>query len=143
MKKAILYVSIALMLTACSNSKTYFTPSIRNYIEKGNQNLKKVQFYVDRDIVLRRELSTGETKVTSGKVMIENGRTINIVTIKKNTPGVCVLEKNNIVLTNPYVWTSLLSGGIVIGSIITGFALILYGETEKQKDSKAPNNSKI
>ncbi len=97
MKKIIAYTSIVLILAACSSSKIYFTPSIRNYIEKGNQNLKKVQFYVDRDIVLRRELSTGETKVASGKVTIENGRTINIVTIKKNTPGICVLEKNNVV----------------------------------------------
>lgn len=97
MKKIICCVLVVAMLSACSSSKTYFTPAIRNFIENGNQNLKKVQFYIDRDIVLRRELATGETKVTAGKVTIENGKTVNIVTIKKNTPGVCVLEKNNIV----------------------------------------------
>ncbi len=86
-----------LTMAACSSSKTYFTPSIRNAIERGNQSLTKVQFYIDRDIVLKRELETGETKITSGKVIIENGRTINIVTLKKNTPGVCVLQKKDII----------------------------------------------
>lgn len=97
MKKTYYLLSLSLVLMACSTSKTYFTSSIRNQVEASHQPLEKIQFYADRDIVLRRDMRTGETKVTSGKVKIENGHYVNIITLKKNTPGVCTLVRNNAV----------------------------------------------
>jgi len=87
---------LMIMLYSCSAPKTYFTSGIREKIEHSHQPLEKIQFYADRNIVLRRELKTGETKVTSGKVRIENGHYINTITLKKNTPGVCTVVKNNV-----------------------------------------------
>lgn len=98
MKKCAYYLLVLpFILVACSSPKTYFNASIRNKVESSHQPLEKIQFYADRDIVLRRDMNTGETKVTSGKVKIENGHYVNIITLKKNTPGVCTQVRNNTV----------------------------------------------
>jgi hypothetical protein len=41
-------------------------------------------------VELRREVSSDDTKITSGKVELHKGKTIQIINIKKNTPGVCI-----------------------------------------------------
>ncbi|HTS45936.1 MAG TPA: hypothetical protein VMH01_16160 [Puia sp.] len=94
-KSAYLYVLIPVVLLSCSSSKTYFTAAIRSDVEGSHQRLEKIQFYADRDIVLYREMELGEAKVTSGVVKIENGHYVNIITLKKNTPGVCTVVRNN------------------------------------------------
>ncbi len=81
--------ALPLLLAACSSPKTYFTSSIRNCVENNRVPLEKIQFYADRDIVLRRDMETGETKVNAGVVKFENGHYVNIVTLPKNTP-VCL-----------------------------------------------------
>ncbi|MES2432055.1 MAG: hypothetical protein V4556_14060 [Bacteroidota bacterium] len=91
------FLALPFLMMACSTPKTYFTTSIRNAVESNHQPLEKIQFYADRDIILKRELNIGETKVTSGKVKIENGHYVQIIKLKKNTPGVCTVVKNNIV----------------------------------------------
>ncbi len=90
-------LALPFLMVACGSPKTYFTSSIRAQVENSHQPLEQIQFYSDRDIVLRRDLQTGETKVTSGKVKIEHGHYVNIITLKKNTPGVCTVVKNNVV----------------------------------------------
>jgi hypothetical protein len=98
MKKiAILFGFIPFIITSCGSSKTYFTADIRGKVEASHQPLEKIQFYADRDIVLRRDMETGEAKVSSGKVKIENGHYVNIITLKKNTPGVCTVARGNAV----------------------------------------------
>jgi hypothetical protein len=96
-RSAYLFVVVPLVLAACGSSKTYFTTSIRRSLEASHQKLEKVQFYADRDIVLRREMDKEEAKVNSGKVKIENGHYISIITLKKNTLGVCTVATNNAV----------------------------------------------
>jgi hypothetical protein len=85
----------SLAIVSCGSSKVYFTSAIRNDVEASHQSLQKVQFYADRDIVLRRDMDIGETKVKSGVVKIENGHYVNIITLKKHTPGVCTIVKGN------------------------------------------------
>jgi hypothetical protein len=86
-----------IILASCSSSKTYFTQAIREDVERSNVDMKKIQFYADRDIVLKRELDNGEVKVTSGKVQFENGHYVNVITLKKGTPGVCTFLRNDVV----------------------------------------------
>ncbi len=90
-----IFFGLSVISFSCSSPKTYFTSGIRDKVERSHQPLDKIQFYADRNIVLQRELKTGETKVTSGEVRIENGHYINTITLKKNTPGVCTVVKNN------------------------------------------------
>ncbi len=96
-KKYLTLLVLPFLAIACSSPKTYFTSSIRSAVESNHQPLEKIQFYADRDIVLRRDMNIGETTVTSGKVKIENGHYVQIITLKKNTPGICTVVKNNIV----------------------------------------------
>lgn len=78
-----------LALASCGTPKTYFTSSVRSNIESSNIPMSKLQFYVDRDVELRREVSSANAKVSAGVVKFENGKYVNIITLRKNTPGVC------------------------------------------------------
>lgn len=86
-------IIIALLVVAtfasCSSSKTYFSTQIRQKVESTGTPLTQLQYYIDRDVELSREILKDETKVTTGVVRFENGKNLNIITLKKNTPGVC------------------------------------------------------
>ena len=84
------FVVCLITLCSCSASKTYFNGQIRKKIEQDGVPLSKLQYYIDRDVVLQREVIQGEAKVTTGIVRFENGKKLEIITLKKNTPGVCV-----------------------------------------------------
>ncbi len=77
------------LFVSCSTEKTYFTSDLKHELQSSSIPISKVQFYVDRDVELRRELESGKATVTSGKVVFENGKYMQIVLLKKNTPGVC------------------------------------------------------
>ena len=85
------------LVSSCSPSKTYFTQAIRDDVDRSQVDISRIQFYADRDIVLKRELDNGEVKVNSGKVRFENGHYVNIITLKKGTPGVCTFRKSGAV----------------------------------------------
>lgn len=53
--------------------------------------MKKIQFYVSQDVVLKRQLTEGSSEIISGKIKIENGREVEEVVIPKGTPGTLVL----------------------------------------------------
>ncbi|WP_315817836.1 hypothetical protein [Paraflavitalea speifideaquila] len=89
MKPVIFTSFIVLVLASCSTPKTYFTSSVRSKIEASNIPVTKLQYYVDRDVELRREVASGSAQVSAGVVKFENGKYVNIITLKKNTPGVC------------------------------------------------------
>jgi hypothetical protein len=89
MKPVFITCLAALAIASCGTPKTYFTSSVRSNIEASDIPVTKLQFYVDRDVELRREVSSANAKVSAGVVKFENGKYVNIVTLKKNTPGVC------------------------------------------------------
>ena len=82
-------------ISACSTPKSYFTTETRNQVEQKAINVDRLQYYIDKDVELRRELSSGDATVKSGKVIIENGKYINIIQLKKGTAGVCTNIKSN------------------------------------------------
>jgi hypothetical protein len=83
-------VILVIFLSACGTSKSYFTSDVRSRIESNHTvSVDKLQFYIDRDVELRRVVSSRDTKVTSGKVRLVNGKYVNIIKLKKNTPGIC------------------------------------------------------
>lgn len=81
---------LTLGLSACSGPKSYFTQDIRKKIEINSLSVEQIQFYVDRDVVLKRELTSGNMEVSSGKIKVEDGKFIHVIVLKKGTPGVCV-----------------------------------------------------
>lgn len=83
-------------LTSCSTtSKSYFTVDTRNKVEQKSIAVDQLQYYIDKDVELRRELSSGDVKVSSGKIISENGKYLNIILLKAGTPGACTHIGNN------------------------------------------------
>ena len=80
---------LCLSLVFFSSCKVAFTDRIRNQVEAGGINLSKIQYYNSEKIVLKRTLSSKEVSVASGKVIVQNGEYVEIIKIKKNTPGIC------------------------------------------------------
>ena len=94
-RKAAIVVFIG--MSSCATPKSYFTVDVRNKVENKAIQVDKLQYYVDRDVELRRELTSGEAKVISGKVRFENGKYIHIIRLKKYTAGVCThIYKNSL-----------------------------------------------
>jgi len=79
----------SILLPSCSPKTIVFTQQIRQKVESDSLNINEVQFYNSHPIVLQRNLTYDETKIASGEIQFENGRYIEIIQIKKNTPGVC------------------------------------------------------
>ena len=79
------------LLTSCSPSYTDFTKSLYEQEIWSPEDIQRIQFYVSRDIVLTRNLSSGETSIAEGKIKIVNGSRVEQVVIKSGTPGVLVL----------------------------------------------------
>jgi hypothetical protein len=98
-KGGIKIVSIAAIigLTSCGTPKSFFTSDIRSRLEADTIHVDKLQFYVDRDVELRREVSSADMKVTEGKIKFVNGKYVQIIMLKKFTPGVCSkIDKNSL-----------------------------------------------
>ncbi len=91
----ILSVLSLLFFSSCNTRLTYFTEDL--YQEQGwsDKELKKIQFYVSQNIVLKRELTGGSSEIISGKIKIENGSRIEEVVIPKGTPGVFLFSPKN------------------------------------------------
>ena len=91
-----LSIILILALSSCSTlQKSYFTVDTRKRVEERAIPVEKLQFYVDKDLELRRELTARDAKVTSGKVVFENGKYVNIILLKAGTLGVCTQALNN------------------------------------------------
>jgi hypothetical protein len=67
-----------------------FTKALKQRIENNHLDIKKIQFFVDQRLVLRRSMGTQKNDIKSGVILFENGQYINEVIIPKNTPGVCM-----------------------------------------------------
>jgi hypothetical protein len=89
-----IFISVFL-ICSCNGSKVYFNSVVREKVEKNSIDLKSLQFYIDRTIELRREVSSSETAVSYGKLKEENGKKIHVIKLKKHTPGVCVGYTND------------------------------------------------
>jgi len=89
MFRIFVFTLTVLFITSCSN-KVYFSTDVRKQLEDKKIPINKLQFYVDRDVELRRELSSEETKTaSSGIVRFENGKYIEIIKLRMLTAGVC------------------------------------------------------
>ena len=84
---------VILLTTSCSGLKT-FSGSYRKQLESQDGDVKKIQYYNDNSIKLRRELSSSEVGTASGEVKIKNGKYVEIINIKRKTPGVCIEDNN-------------------------------------------------
>lgn len=77
------------LLPACS-SYIPFTTHLRNEFRLDDAALRKVQFYVSGNVVLRRDVSATETGRLSvgGVLRSAEGRLVEEILVKKHTPGI-------------------------------------------------------
>ncbi len=91
----LIFLLLSLILPSCSPKTILFTQQIRQKVENESLNLTDVQFYNSHPIILQRNLTYAETKIASGEIQFENGKYIEIIQIKKGTPGVCETANAN------------------------------------------------
>lgn len=86
-KKILIFISLSVLIFSC---KVTFTEPLRGQLERSDLDLSKIQYYNSKKINLKREISSNEAKVSSGKVSLENGVMIEEIEIAKNTPGILI-----------------------------------------------------
>ena len=86
----ILSLLIGVLLISSCSDKVLFTRQMQQVLYENEINMGHIQFYNSKKIVLKRDLSSEETKVAKGKIRFENGKFIEEIIIPKNTPGVAV-----------------------------------------------------
>ena len=95
MNKLNLILIGCLFFISCSTPKTYFHTELKKDLEASKVDLKKIQFYVDRDIVLERQVADKSAKVSGGEIRLEKGEYVHVITLKKGTPGVATRVYRN------------------------------------------------
>lgn len=90
------FALLSFLLSSCSPKLTPFTQGLYEENSWSESELKKIQYYVSEDIVLRREASKGNSRIESGEIKIVNGKRVEEIVIRKGTPGVLLfLPKAN------------------------------------------------
>ena len=87
--KLLSFFAFALLgLSSCGPNLSYLTEDLYADNRWSDDELKKIQFYVSQDIVLRREASSGVSKIESGRIKVVDGKKVEEIVIRKGTPGV-------------------------------------------------------
>lgn len=92
MKVFALAIIALVTMSSCGNNLRYFTEDLYDEYRWTENELKSIQFYVSRDIVLYRGDSDNGTRIRDGKIVVESDREVEEVVIKKGTPGVFVMS---------------------------------------------------
>jgi hypothetical protein len=87
-RHAALGLLAALALSGCSPRLSPFTQKLYEDNNWTEAQLKKIQFYLSDDIVLRRQLGGGSSEISDGKIRVIDGRQVAEVVIRRGTPGV-------------------------------------------------------
>lgn len=83
-------------LSSCSPTLSPFTQRLYEENDWSESELKRVQFYLSKDIVLRREASRASSRIEEGTIKIRDGQKVEEVVIRSGTPGVLVfMPKEN------------------------------------------------
>jgi len=100
MKNLIFFIAIACGLASCKNLVPY-TDAMKTNHNWTNDQVKQIQFYNSRDIVLRRELVGGNTEIVQGKIKMIDGRRVDEIVIRQGTKGVATeIPKENKMLVS-------------------------------------------
>lgn len=98
MKKVLFLFGAAILfsLSSCSPTLSPFTQRLYDENNWSESELKRVQFYLSNDIILRRQASSASSRIEEGTIQVRNGRRVEEVVIRKGTPGVLLfIPKDN------------------------------------------------
>lgn len=100
-KAAFLFL-LAILLSACGSSNlTRYTDNLDDSLGYDERQLKKVQFYTSRDIVLRNAANDSRTILEDGTIVLDRDTEVQEVLIAEGTPGtvVDVLPKDRLAVS--------------------------------------------
>ncbi len=83
-----------LFLSSCTAYLTPYTSTTQSQTNFAEEQLKKVQFYLEGDITLYRDVSNSELEITQGEIKMVDGRQVQQIVIKSGTPGIIVKAEN-------------------------------------------------
>lgn len=86
-------VLLSLLMMACKPKSVFLEPA-RAELDTFDVEIRKVQFFNDKAIVLRRKATASEIKQSGGKMIEVDGEQVQEILIKKGTPGLVVGNKN-------------------------------------------------
>ncbi|MEM9887508.1 MAG: hypothetical protein AAF849_16550 [Bacteroidota bacterium] len=93
MEKIIFGLFIAsIFFTSCSPKLTPFTQRLYKENDWTESELKRIQFYLSEDIVLRRDAESSRSRIQDGEIKVINGGEMEKVVIRRGTPGVFVFS---------------------------------------------------
>ncbi|MEO0735028.1 MAG: hypothetical protein AAFZ52_19475 [Bacteroidota bacterium] len=82
----------AVLFSSCGPKLSPLTQRLIEDQKWQEDELKRIQFYLSEDLVLTRELRDGNTQIRNGQVKIIDGREVEQMVFKRNTPGIFVFS---------------------------------------------------
>jgi hypothetical protein len=87
--------ALALFTILFSSCGPKLSPLTQRLVDDQNwteDELKRIQFYLSEDLILSRELRDGKSEIRNGQVKLIDGREVEQIVFKRNTPGVFVFS---------------------------------------------------
>lgn len=83
-------------LSSCGPTLSPFTQRLYDEQDWSDPELKRIQFYLSDDILMRRQIGQDKSEIISGEIKIVDGRQVEEIRIPARTPGVLLfLPKEN------------------------------------------------
>ena len=83
-----LLLSALFLLSGCGPKLSPLTQRLVEEEQWAEPELQRIQFYLSEDLVLTRELRSGGTTITQGRVKMLDGRQVEELVFRARTPGV-------------------------------------------------------
>lgn len=77
-----------ILMSSCSPTLSPFTDNLYDENKWSENELKRIQFYLSEDLVLRRQVREGSSEIVRGEIKMVNGKKVEEIIIRRNTPGV-------------------------------------------------------
>lgn len=88
-----LLVSATVLLSmSCGPKLSPFTQRLYETQRWEEEDLRRIQFYLSEDVVLQRALTQDRSQIRNGSVKVINGREVEQVVFRRNTPGVFIFS---------------------------------------------------
>ncbi len=80
----------AILITTFTSCKKLvpYTDALKVKNSWSDDDIKRIQFYVSEDIVLQRQLNSGNTEIVDGKIKMVDGKQVEEIIIRRGTPGI-------------------------------------------------------
>lgn len=83
---------LLLVLASCSPRLSPFTAALVDQQGWEERDLRRIQYYLSDDVVLERQVRENRTDIVHGEIILRDGRRVERLVFRRNTPGVLVRQ---------------------------------------------------